>query len=138
MAGSDKFDFVGAFRDSPITCLNWGVFLNLAPSIKRDIWYQHIQQCRRHKGKGKGKVKMVTFEDVPGGQEVSAVVTDLNLGEVINFYTKGIGTKEKGGFCVTRSLVDAAASGVNLMAIHLHQFMGAKLRNAAGIVILLH
>ena len=64
------------------------------------------------------------------------MVTDENLEDVIHFYTKGIVTKEKGGFCVTGILVEAT-SVVNLMAIHLHQFISAKLHKAAGIVILL-
>ena len=34
MAGREKFDFVGAFRDSPVTGLNWGSFFDLAPSVK--------------------------------------------------------------------------------------------------------
>jgi len=106
----------------------------LAPSIGRDICYQYSEEPTGNKGKGKAKGKIVTIEEVPHEQEVSAIVTDQNLGHVINFYTKGIVTKEKGEFCVTRILVDAA-SVVNLIPIHLHQFMAAKLGKAAGMVI---
>lgn len=108
----------------------------MAPSIGRDICYQHSEEPTGNKGKGKGKGKIVTIEDVPHEQEVSAIVTDQNLGDVINFYSKGIVTKEKGEFCVTRILVDTA-SVVNHIHIHLHQFMGAKLGKAAGMVIVL-
>ena len=37
MAGWEKFDFVGAFRDAPVTGLSWGSFFDLAPSVKKDI-----------------------------------------------------------------------------------------------------
>jgi len=134
IAFREKFDFVGAFRDSPITGLDWGAFFNLPPSIKRDICYQSIQERRCNKGKGKGKGKMVTIEEVLDEQEVSAVVTDQNLGELINFYPKGIVNKENGGFGIMRILVDAP-SVVNLVPIQLHQFIRAKLRKAADILI---
>jgi len=42
MAGREGLDFVGAFRDSPVTGLNWGSFFDLAPSVKRDICYQLV------------------------------------------------------------------------------------------------
>jgi len=134
MAGREKFDFVGAFRDSPVTGLNWGSFFDLAPSVKRDICYQPVQERTRNKGKGKGKGKKVTIEEVPDEQEVSAVVTDRNLGDVINLYTKGIVTTEKGAFRVSRIFVEAG-SVVNLMPIHLRKYMGGKLRKAGGMVI---
>jgi len=134
MAGREKFDFVGAFRDSPITGLNWGSFFDLAPSVKQDICYQLVQELTRKKGKGQGKGKKVTIEEVPDKQEVSAVITDRNLGDVINFYTKGIVTTEKGEFRVLRILVEAG-SVVNLLPIHLLEYTGAKLCNAGGMVI---
>jgi len=74
------------------------------------------------------------IEEVPDEQEVSAIVTDRNLGDVINFYTKGIVTREKGEFRVSRILVDAG-SVVNLMPIHLLEYTGEKLRKAGGMVI---
>ena len=86
------------------------------------------------KGREKEKEKKVTIEKVPEEQEVSAVVTDRNLGDVINFYTKGMVTIEKGEFRVSRILVDAG-SVVNRMPIHLLEYMGAKLRKAGGMVI---
>ena len=134
MAGREKFDFVGAFHHSPVTGLNWGSFFDLAPSVKQDICNQLVQELTRKKGKGQGKGKKVTIEQVPDKQEVSAVITDRNLGDVINFYTKGIVTTEKGEFRVLRILVEAGA-GVNLLPIHLPEYTGAKLCNAGGMVI---
>jgi len=134
MAGREKCDFVGAFHDSPITGLKWGSFFNLAPSVKRDICYQLVQERTRNKGQGKGNGKTVTIDEVPDEQEVSAVVTDRNLGDMINFYLKGIVTTEKGEFRVLRILVDAG-SVVNLMPIHPLEYTCAKLRKAEGMVI---
>jgi len=134
MAGREKFDFVRAFRDSAVTGLNCRSFFDLDPSVKLDICYELIQECTRNKEKGKGNGKQVSIEEVPDAQEVSAGVTDRNLGDLINLYTKGIVTTEKGEFCVSRILHDAG-SVVNLMPIHLLEFIGAKLRKAGGMVI---
>jgi len=55
MAGRAKFDFVGTFHDSHVTSLNWGSLFDLAPSIKRHICYQLVQERTRNKGKRKEK-----------------------------------------------------------------------------------
>ena len=57
------------------------------------------------------------------------MVTDRNLGDVINFYTKGIVTTAKGEFYVSKIMVDAG-SVVNLMPIQLVEFIGVKLHKA--------
>ena len=63
-----------------------------------------------------------------------AVISDRNLGDVTNFYTKGnIGTGE-GEYRISRILVDAG-SVVNLMPIDLLRFVGTKLRRAGDILI---
>jgi len=134
MAGREKFDFVGAFRDSPVTDLNWGSFFDLAPSVKRDICRQLVQERTCTNGKGKGKGKKVTIEEVQDEQQVSAMATDRDLGDVVNFFTKGVIRTEQGTYRISRILVDAG-SVVNLMPIHLLRFIGAKLRKAGGMVI---
>jgi len=144
MAGHEKFDFVGAFRDALVTGLKWGSFFDLAPSVKRDICHLLVQErakgLERGKGKGKGKAKIVTVdvgvgnEPVEAEEEVLTVASDRHLGDVINFYTKGTIDTPAGSFQVSRILVDAG-SVVNLMPIHLLKFIGAKLRKAGGMVI---
>jgi len=64
MVTRQKFDFVGAFCDSPVTGLNWGSFFDLAPSVKRDICHQLVQEGTRAKRKGNGKGKKVTIKEV--------------------------------------------------------------------------
>ena len=44
MAGREKFDFVGALRDAPVTGLKWGSFFNLAPFLNRDICHLLVQE----------------------------------------------------------------------------------------------
>ena len=134
MAGRGKFDFVGAFRDSPVTGINSSSFFALAPSLKRDICRQLVPERTRTKGKGKGKGKKVTIEEVQDEQEVSAVATDQDLGDVANFFTRGVVRTEQGRYRISRILVEAG-SVVNLMPIHLLWFIGAKLQKAGGMVI---
>ena len=145
MAGREKFDFVGAFRDAPVTGLKWGPFFDLAPSVKRDICHLLVQErakgLERGKGKGKGKVKTVTIDvgvgngpAVEAEEEVLAVASDRHLGDVFNFYTKGTIDTEAGSFQVSRILVDAG-SVVNLMPIQLLKLIGAKLQRAGRMVI---
>jgi len=136
MAGREKFDFVGAFREAPVTGLSWVSFFDLVPSVKRDICHLLVQErakgLNKGKGKGKGKAKKVTIEEVE--EEALAVATDRDLGDVVNFYTKGIIRTEEGSYRISRILVDAG-SVVNLMPIHLLRFIGAKLCKAGGMVI---
>jgi len=100
MAGREKFDFVGAFRDAPVTSLKWGSFFDLAHSVKRDICHLLVQEqekgLEREKGKGKSKAKTVTIDvgigngpAVEAEEEVLAVASDRHLGDVFNFSTKG-------------------------------------------------
>jgi len=84
------------------------------------------------KARGKGKCKMVTIEEVK--EEARAVATDRDLGDVANFYTKGIVRTGEGSYCISRILIDAG-SVVNLMTIHLPRVIGAKLRKAGGMII---
>ncbi|KAG0135514.1 hypothetical protein HOY82DRAFT_536688 [Tuber indicum] len=73
--------------------------------------------------------------DTPTSEEqVLAVATDRNLGEVANFYTRGVVSTPAGKFYVSRILVDAG-SIVNLMPIHLLRSMGVRLQKAGGMVI---
>ena len=138
MAGREKFDFVGAFRDAPVTGLSWGSFFDLAPSVKKDICHLLVQERGKRRGKGKGKAKRVTIdtegEEAAEAAAVQAVASDRNLGNVANFYTKGIIPTGEGEYRISRILVDAG-SVVNLMPIHLLRFIGAKLSKAGGMVI---
>ena len=84
------------------------------------------------KGKGKGKAKKVVIEKVE--DEALAVVTDLDLGDVANFYTKEVIRTDGGNYQISRILVDAS-SVVNLMPIHLLRFIGARLCKSGGMVI---
>lgn len=74
----------------------------------------------------------MTIEDAE--EEALAVVTDRDLGDVANFYTKGIVCTDGGSYRISRILVDAG-SVVNLMPIHLLRFIGARMRKAGGMVI---
>jgi len=117
-----------------VTGLNWGSFFDLTPSVKRDICRHLVQERTSRKRKGKGKGKKVTIEEVQDEQEVSAVDTDPDLGDVANFFTKGVVRTEQGKYRISRILVDAG-SVVNLMPIHLLRFIGAKVWKAGGMVI---
>ncbi|RPB01520.1 hypothetical protein L873DRAFT_1788206 [Choiromyces venosus 120613-1] len=136
----EKFDFVGAFRDAPMVGLKWGSFFDLEPSLKKDICHLLVQERAkgRERARGKGKGKKVTVDagvgEALGDEEVAAVATDRDLGDVANFYTKGIIHTRAGEYRVSKILVDAG-SVVNLMPIHLLRFIGAKLRKAGGMVI---
>ncbi|KAG0124389.1 hypothetical protein HOY82DRAFT_617744 [Tuber indicum] len=142
MVGREGFDFVGAFRDAPVTGLNWGSFFDLAPTVKRDICHLLVQEraksMNKGKGKGKEKGKIVTLGadaiGAPGEGEALAIATDRDLGDVVNFYTKGILRTGRGKYRISRVLVDAG-SVVNLMPIHLLRSIGAKLQKAGGMVI---
>ncbi|RPA99767.1 hypothetical protein L873DRAFT_1806286, partial [Choiromyces venosus 120613-1] len=91
MAGREKFDFVGAFRDA----------LVLAPTVKKDI-------CRL----------LAKRRGTPG--EVQSVVTDRDLGDVANFYTRG-------RYRIARILVDTGSL--------LLKAIGAKMMRTNGKVI---
>ncbi|RPA89675.1 hypothetical protein L873DRAFT_616885 [Choiromyces venosus 120613-1] len=140
MTGHGKFDFVGAFRDAPVIGLNWGSFFDLAPMVKKDICRLLVQERAKslERAKRKGKGKQVTIDRATQGgnheEEVLAVATDRNLGDVANFYTKGTIRTPTGCYQVSRILVDAG-SVVNLMPIRLLRFMGAKLQRSGGMVI---
>lgn len=140
MAGREKFDFVGAFRDAPVIGLNWGSFFDLAPSVKKDICHLLVQErakgLERAKGKKKGKKAAgnVGIVETPGEEEVASVATDQGLGNVTHFYTKGIIRTKGRTYHISRILVDAG-SVFNLMPIHLLQLIGAKLQKAGGMVI---
>ena len=72
--------------------------------------------------------------ETPGEEEVASIATDRGLGNVTNFYTKGIIRTKGGTHRISRILVDAG-SVVNLMPIYLLHLIGAKLQKAAGMVI---
>ncbi|KAG0138077.1 hypothetical protein HOY82DRAFT_596726 [Tuber indicum] len=140
MVGREKFDFVSAFRDAPVRGLNWGSFFDLAPSVKKDICRLLVQErakgLERGKGKGRGKKILVdaATQETPGDEGVLSVATDRDLGNVTNFYTRGILQTRKGRYRITRILVDAR-SVVNLMAIKVLKAVGAKLIKTDGMVI---
>jgi len=69
MAGRDKCDFVRAFRDSPLTGLNTGSFLDLAPSVKRDISRHLVQECTLTNGKGKGNITILLWSRYATGND---------------------------------------------------------------------
>ena len=140
MAGREKFDFVSAFRDAPVLGLNWGSFFDLAPVVKKDICRLLVQE--RAKGSERGKItrrgKKVSVdpetEGTPGDEEVHAIATDRDLGDVSNFYTRGTIKMKKGRYRITHILVDTG-SVVNLMPIKLLKSIGANLKKANGMVI---
>lgn len=139
MAGREKFDFVGAFRDAPVVGLNWGSFFDLAPAVKKDICHLLVQErakgLERAKGKkGKKVAGNVGIVETPEEEEVASIATDRGLGNVTNFYTKGIIRTKGGTYRISRILVDAG-SVVNLMPIDLLRLIGAKLQKAGGMVI---
>lgn len=76
----------------------------------------------------------MTIKEVQDEQEVSAMATDQDLGEVANFFTKGVVRTGKGTYQISIILVDAR-SVVNLMPIHLLWLIGAKLRKEGATVI---
>ncbi|RPA95357.1 hypothetical protein L873DRAFT_1813062 [Choiromyces venosus 120613-1] len=125
MAGREKFDFVGAFRDTPVLGLNWGSFFDLAPTVKKDICRLLVQE--RAKGLERGKAKR-------HGKKVSSVATDQDLGDVANFYTRGVIKTKTGRYRIARILVDAG-SVVNLMPIKVLRAIGAKMMRTNGMVI---
>ncbi|RPA91947.1 hypothetical protein L873DRAFT_1848045 [Choiromyces venosus 120613-1] len=112
MAG-EKFDFVGAFPDATVVGLNWGSFFDLAPMVKKDIYCLLVQGRAKslERAKRKGKGKQVTIDRVTQGgndeEEVLAVATDRNLGDVTNFYTKGTIRTPTRYYSVSSILVDA-------------------------------
>jgi len=140
MMGREKFDFVGAFRDAPVLGLNWGSFFDLAPTVKKDICRLLVQE--RAKGNERGKAQRrgkkvlvdVGTQDTPDDEEVHSIVTDRDLGDVTNFYTRGTIRTRKGRYRITHILVDAG-SVVNLMPIKLLKAVGANLKKAKGMVI---
>jgi len=140
MAGREKFDFVGAFREAPVQALNWGSFFDLAPSVKQDICRLLVQERQKGtaRGKAKGKGKQVSVDagtqETPGEDEVLSVATDRNLGNVTNFYTRGMIRTPKGQYHIKHILVDAG-SVVNLMPVKLIKTIGAKLMKTNGMVI---
>jgi len=140
MAGRQRFDFVGAFRDAPVLGLNWGSFFDLAPTVKKDICRLLVQErakgTERGKGPRRGKrvsVDAATQDNLEDG-EVHAIATDRDLGNVTNFYTHGTIKTQQGRYSITHILVDAG-SVVNLMPIKLLRAIGANLRKANGMVI---
>jgi len=140
MAGREKFDFVGAFREAPVQGLNWGSFFDLAPSVKQDICQLLVQERQKGtaRGKAKGKGKQVSVDagtqETPGEDEVLSVATDRNLGNVTNFYTRGMIQTPKGQYHIKHILVDTG-SVVNLMPGKLMKTIGVKLMKTNGMVI---
>ncbi|RPA90538.1 hypothetical protein L873DRAFT_433031 [Choiromyces venosus 120613-1] len=138
MAGREKFDFVGALRDAPVLGLNWGSFFDLAPTIKKDICRLLVQERAKglERGKAKRRGKKVSvdagMQETPG--EVQSVATDRDLGDVTNFYTRGVIKTKTGRYRIARILVDAS-SVVNLMPIKLLKAIGAKMMRTNGMVI---
>ena len=140
MAGREKFDFVGAFRDTPVLGLNWGSFFDLAPAVKKDICRLLVQERAKgsQQGKSKKRSKKVSInaatQDTLGEEEVHSIATDRDLGNVVNFYTRGTIETRAGDYQITRILVDAG-SVVNLMPIQVLKTIGAKLMLTNGMVI---
>jgi len=140
MAGREKFDFVGAFRDAPVLGLNWGSFFDLAPAVKKDICrllvQERVRNTERKKVTRRGKKVLVDAgtQDTPVEEEVHSIATDRDLGDVTNFYTRGTIETKQGKYRITHILVDAG-SVVNLMPIKLLRSIGANLRRANGMVI---
>jgi len=140
MAGREKFDFVGAFRDAPVLGLNWGSFFDLAPSVKKDICRLLVQERAKdpERGKSKKRGKRVSVDagtqNSPEEEPVLLVATDRSLGDISNFYTQGIITTTAGKYSIRRILVDAG-SVVNLMPIKVLKAVGATLNKTSGMVI---
>ncbi|RPA89718.1 hypothetical protein L873DRAFT_593512 [Choiromyces venosus 120613-1] len=139
MAGREKFHFVGAFRDAPVLSLNWGSFFDLAPTVKEDICHLLVQERAKglERGKAKRHGKKVSVDagtqETPG-EEVQSVVTDWDLGDVTNFYTRGVTKTKTGRYRIARILVDAG-SVLNLMPIKVLRAIGAKMMRTNGMVI---
>ena len=70
MAGREKFDFVGAFWEAPVTGLNWSSFFDLPPWVKRDICHLLVQE------RTKGLTKGGTIRTESGEYRVSRILVD--------------------------------------------------------------
>ena len=140
MAGRERFDFVGAFRDVPVLGLNWGSFFDLVPVVKKDICRLLVQERAKDSERGRttsrGKKVSVDTETqgTPGDEEVHAIAKDRDLGDVTNFYTRGTIKTKKGRYRIIHILVDAG-SVVNLMPIKLLKSIGGNLKKANGMVV---
>ena len=140
IAGRENFAFVSAFKDTEVRGLNWGSFFDLAPAVKKDICRLLVQEraksTERGKPKRRGKTVSVdaSTQDTQDNEDVPAIVTDRNRGEVANFYTPGVIKTRQERSRFNHILVDAGLV-VNLMPIKLLKASGANLKKADGMVI---
>ncbi|RPA97228.1 hypothetical protein L873DRAFT_1920253 [Choiromyces venosus 120613-1] len=135
MAGQTGFDFVAGFRDTQVTGLTWGQFIDLSPEGKHQFVRLMVQERPRIKS-ATGKRK-----DMAEAHVVEAALSEAALAgkygersEVTNFYTKARISIDERTFEINHVLIDAGAV-VNLAPIIVLRAIGVKLFPTKDLVI---
>lgn len=117
MQAMQTVDIVACLRDTPVSGLNWGTLLELAPSVRRDVAKGLVQErivTERPKKGLKMKQKGGPREAMTVGSEGKQGVALPDDGKAVNFYTTGRIIGPSAIYNLQKILVDGG-SVVNLM-----------------------
>ena len=117
------YDVVAEFRDLPVSNLKWGMLMDIAPALRRQVGTGLLLERQARKAKGKGKA--------PAGHQDPMDILGVYRGErgkepCTNFYTIATLTVNRRHFRIEKVMIDAG-SVVNLASIDVLEKLGAWL-----------
>ena len=117
------YDVVAEFRDLPVSNLKWGMLMDIAPALRRQVGTGLLLERQARKAKGKGKA--------PAGHQDPMDILGVYRGErakepCTNFYTIATLTVNRRHFRIEKVMIDAG-SVVNLASIDVLEKLGAGL-----------
>ena len=125
MVERPSFDVVAEFRDLPVANLKWGMLMDMAPALRRQVGTGLLleRQAKRGKGKGKEAAPLAEPMDVVGVNRASKTKWREPC---TNFYTTATLTVNRKQFRIEKVMIDAG-SVVNLASIEVLETLGVAL-----------
>ena len=127
-----SFDVVAEFRDLPVTNLKWGMLMDMAPSLHRQVGTGLLLERKARRTKGKGKA-------TAGPTEMGVLGVNRASGAKYkepcnNFYTTATLTVNRKQFKIEKVMIDAG-SVVNLASIQVLETLGIGLYLVRNLTI---
>ena len=125
MVERPSFDVVAEFRDLPVANLKWGMLMDMAPALRRQVGTGLLLERQAKRGKGKGKEAAPSAEpmDVVGVNRASKTKWREPC---TNFNTTATLTVNRKQFRIEKVMIDAG-SVVNLASIEVLETLGVAL-----------
>ena len=116
------FDVVAEFRDLPVANMKWGMLMDIAPALRRQVGTGLLLERQAKRAKGKGVAQAEPME-IAG---VNKATRDKGKEPCTNFYTTATLTVNRKRFKIEKVMIDAG-SVVNLASIGVLETLGVGL-----------